>query len=132
MLTPDFDDRHDEQMGWTEPDHADAVRQGAIALAKFALQSRELDVRPEIRTEVMRLYVLPLVTHGTAPSKYETRFRSRGALDIVDPARLQHEHVFTRKWLIDKMQSNPTDDVIEWIMTNLTISCTVTVEEHPG
>lgn len=78
----------------------------------------------------MRLYVLPLVTHGTAPSKYETRFRSRGALDIVDPTRLQYEHVFTRKWLIDKMQSNPTDDVIEWIMTNLTISCTVTVEEH--
>jgi hypothetical protein len=117
-------------MPWTEPPHAAAVRQGGIALTKFALQSPELDVRPEIRTEMMRLYVLPLVTHGTAGSKYETRFRSLGALHVTDAAELQHEHVFTRKWLIDTMQANPTDAVIEWIMTNLTIACTVTVDEH--
>lgn len=98
----------------------------AIALAEFAINSPNL--RLATRREVLSKYVLILLTHGTSNGKYGTRYRSVGAVPITDPTTLEHEHVFTRKWLIDQMIETP--DAIELILTTFAIACTVTAAEH--
>lgn len=80
---------------WVAPTQADAVRRDAIAIATFALTAP--DLRQVTRKELLSKYVLVLITHGTANGKYGTRYRSYGALDITDPATLEHEHVFPRR-----------------------------------
>ncbi|MBI5599476.1 MAG: hypothetical protein HY890_07035 [Deltaproteobacteria bacterium] len=69
-----------------------------------------------------------------ADGKYETRYRSKGALDLYDRGnskelkkKLRHEHVFEKKRLIKKVIENP--DKIEDIAGSA-IGCTVTKEEH--
>jgi hypothetical protein len=115
-----------EEALWTEPAQADAVRRDAIALAKFAVTSP--DLRDVTRKEVLSKYVLILLTHGTSNGKYGTRYRSAGALDITDPALLEHEHVYPRKWLIEQMLAAP--DAVEMILTTFALACTVTKDEH--
>lgn len=53
----------------------------------------------------------------TAPpnGKYDTRYRSGGALETADPADLDHEHVYPRKWLIERMLETP--EAVELILT---------------
>lgn len=61
------DDTRDQ---WSEPARAEAVRQAAVAVAKFAATSPELDVRPQVRRELLTKYVLWLVTTGTIAHKH--------------------------------------------------------------
>lgn len=111
---------------WVAPARADAVRRDAIALARFAVSSP--DLREVTRKEVLSKYVLVLLTHGTANGKNGTRYRSKGALDVTDPATLEHEHVYPRKWLIEQMLESPS--AVEWVLTHFAIACTVTTDEH--
>lgn len=111
---------------WAEPAQADAVRRDAIALANFAVSSP--DLREVTRKEVLSKYVLVLLTHGTANGKYGTRYRSKGALEVTNPATLDHEHVYPRKWLIEQMLDSPS--AVELVLTHFAIACTVTTDEH--
>lgn len=117
-------------MSWTEPDRAAAVRQAAIAVAKFAATSPDLDVRPEVRRELLTKYVLWLATTGTIAHKHDTRYRSTAAVGVTDPAELIHEHVYTRRHLADLILANPTDEVIEFIINHSAFGCVVTRAEH--
>src|SRR4051812_9465523 len=63
-------------MTWEPADHADDVLGAAVALATFAASSPALDARPTVRREVLRMYVLSLVTQGTLPRKGKTRYVS--------------------------------------------------------
>src|SRR4051794_26917239 len=41
---------------------------------------------------------------GHAPHpKYRLRFRSHAAMDMAVPAVVQHEHVWPRRWIIDRL-----------------------------
>jgi hypothetical protein len=100
---------------WVAPAQADAVCRDAIALARFAVTSP--DLRDVTRREVLSRCVLVLLTHGTANGKYGTRYRSRGALDVTDPAILEHEHVYPRKWLIEQILDEPS--TVEMLLTDL-------------
>jgi len=111
---------------WVAPTQMDAVRRDAIALAKSAVSST--DLREVTRMEVLTKYVLVLLTHGTANRKYGTRYRSKGALEVTDPATLEHEHVYPRKWLIEQMLDSPS--AVELVLTHFAIACTVTTDEH--
>lgn len=111
---------------WTAPAQADAVRRDAISIAKFAVGAP--DLREITKRELLGKYVLILLTHGTAHGKYGTRYRSRGALSIEEPTALEHEHVYPRKWLIDRMLESPS--AVELVLTEFAIACTVTGEEH--
>ena len=117
-------------MSWTEPDRAVSVRQAAIAVARFAATSPELEVRPQVRRELLTKYVLWLVTTGTVAHKHDTRYRSTGAVGVTDLAELVHEHVHTRSKLADLILANPTDEVIEFVVNNLAFGCVVTRDEH--
>lgn len=117
---------HPHGAPWTEPTQADAVRRDAIALARFAVTSP--DLRDITRKEVLSKYVLILLTHGTSNGKYGTRYRSRDALHVSDPESLEHEHVYPRKWLIDRMLESP--EAVELILTTFALACTVTSDEH--
>jgi hypothetical protein len=111
---------------WIEPSQADGVRRDAIALAKFAVTSP--DLRDVTRKEVLSKYVLILLTHGTSNGKYGTRYRSADALGVTDPALLEHEHVYPRKWLIEQMLAEPS--AVEMVLTHCALACTVTEAEH--
>lgn len=111
---------------WVAPAQADAARRDAITLAKFAVGSP--DLRDVTRKELLSRYVLILLTHGTANGKYGTRYRSKGALEVTDPATLEHEHVYPRKWLIEQMLDSPSS--VELVLTHFAIACTVTTAEH--
>ena len=60
-----------------------------------------------------------------ARGKYKTRYRSRGAME--SGAQVQHEHVFTRKVLTDRILAKP--ELAREILRDA-IACVVTVEEH--
>lgn len=111
---------------WVAPAQADAVLRDAIALARFAVDSP--DLRDVTRKELLSKYVLVLLTHGTSNGKYGTRYRSQGAMDVTESARLEHEHVFPRKWLIEQMLDEPS--TVDLVLSNFAIACTVTVDEH--
>lgn len=115
---------------WTPAPHAEAVIEAASAMALFAASSPGLSGRPAARREMLRLYVLSLVTQGTLPKKGVTRFVSEGALAAPPQTKLEHEHVFTRAHLATLIEANPNERAIRWIMKNLAVAATVTAAEH--
>lgn len=60
-----------------------------------------------------------------ARGKYTTRYRSRGSMEAG--AKLQHEHVFTRKDITDRLIAEPKR--AREILRDA-IACVVTVDEH--
>lgn len=70
---------------------------------------------------------------GVAPhAKYHTRLRSAGALNTNSPAKLNHEHVWPRSWLIEQLLARvdwSPDDLWDFL-TDFGVACIVTVEEH--
>ena len=68
-----------------------------------------------------------LWTVTEARGKYTTRYRSKGALEAPSGTKLQHEHVFPRKQLVDRIMREPYA-AREHLST--AIGCVVTVEEH--
>jgi hypothetical protein len=111
---------------WTEPAQAEAVRRDAIALAEFAVTSP--DLQDVTRKEVLSKYILIRLTHGNSNGKYDTQYRSAGALGMTDPALLEHEHVYPRRWMIEQMLAEPS--AVELILTTFALACTVTKDEH--
>jgi hypothetical protein len=115
---------------WVLAPHAEAVIEAASAMALFAATSPGLAGRPTARREMLRLYVLSLVTQGTLPKKGVTRFVSEGARAAEPKTKLEHEHVFTRAHLATLIEANPNERAIRWIMENLAVAATVTTAEH--
>lgn len=111
------------QRHWGPPPNEEQVLRAAIATARFAVTSP--DLFDKYRRELLD-NVLWLVT--VAPTgKYQTRFRSRAAVE--DPnAALRHEHVYTRHSLIEQMMMHPED--IETVIRERAIGCVVTKDEH--
>lgn len=62
-----------------------------------------------------------------ARGKYKTRFRSTAAINASAGTKLQHDHVITRKALLDAIMSEPTR--ARELLTTAT-ACVVTKEEH--
>lgn len=114
------------QKRWAEPEKYEAVIKAATATAIYAARSPALDDLPRYRVELLH-NVIWLVT--VAPSgKFATRYRSRGA--VADPyAALRHEHVYTRRALVeDLLDASPED--VEQILRSRAIGCTLTKAEH--
>lgn len=61
-----------------------------------------------------------------ARGKYQTRYRSKASLEKPTP-KLHHEHVLTRKDLIDRIMAAP--EKAREILSEA-IACVVTVDEH--
>ena len=97
---------------------------GVVAVARFAATAPEPTA--QLRRQVLTL-MLWRATEGPHPSmKYRTRYRSAGALEDPNGA-LRHEHVLTRRSLVDAMLEQP--DRIEDILRSA-LACVVTKAEH--
>ena len=77
---------------------SDERRRSAVEIAKLALAAQGLI--DEHRNQLLSVAVW---RHTEADGKYATRFRSEGALGVTDLRRLNHEHVYPRKWLREWM-----------------------------
>lgn len=62
-----------------------------------------------------------------ARGKYTTRYRSTGAMNAPKGTKLQHEHVHTRKHLVDEITIHP-ERARE--IASTAVGCVVTKEEH--
>lgn len=69
---------------------------------------------------------------GSAPHrKYNVRFCSEGVVDAVEPTKVNHEHVHTRKWMVDELLSGRVDaDRRDDFLDTNGGGCIVTVDEH--
>jgi hypothetical protein len=106
--------------------HAEARRRSAVALIKYLLAEKKPEVLSVHYREVIGI-LLWKITEAESP-KHKTRFKSKGAMECVDKAKLHHDHVFQRKRMIaalEKAAPHEIDDIL-----NSAIGCTVTVEEH--
>lgn len=70
---------------------------------------------------------------GVAPhAKFNLPFVSNGVLHANGPTSINHEHVWTRKWIIERLRARrkwPADELLEFL-TTYGVACVVTVEEH--
>jgi hypothetical protein len=97
----------------------------AAALVKGLLQMPGLIA--EHRREFLKL-ALWKVTEAEGRTKYETKFRSQGALSSPPGTKLEHDHVFQRSLMVDALLSaNP--DAVDTIISDA-VGCTITKQEH--
>ena len=65
--------------------------------------------------------------------KFNVRYATPAALDHSNPAKVNHEHVWPRKWIIDRLlepgKTWAEDDLREFLEDH-GVACIVTVEEH--
>ena len=69
---------------------------------------------------------------GQAPhAKYNLRYVSKGVMEAAPEARINHEHVFPRKWLVEQLlKIDPFATEFETFLDQHGVACVVTVEEH--
>lgn len=69
---------------------------------------------------------------GQAPhAKYNLRYVSRGVREAAPGTRINHEHVFPRKWLVEHLlELDPFATDFETFLDRHGVACAVTVEEH--
>jgi hypothetical protein len=95
----------------------------ARALIRILLTNKT----PDVSTEHLRELIDTMLWKITeADGKYKTRYQSCAAMQ-GSPA-LRHDHVFTKRTLIDALINAEPDKVDEILTT--TVGCTVTREEH--
>ena len=123
------------QKPWSASEHYDRVLRAATATAYFAVSSPDLEEIPAYRREILG-NVMWFMT--CAPSgKYTTRYRT-AAVVAADTPTLRHEHVYTRKTVIEELlglRSEDLDEVslrsaIQETLRTKAVGCTVTRDEH--
>lgn len=70
---------------------------------------------------------------GVAPhAKFNLPLVSDGVLHASGPTSINHEHVWTRKWIIERLRARQTwpADELRDLLTTYGVACVVTVEEH--
>jgi hypothetical protein len=88
---------------WAPHPRAAERRRSAVQIAKLALSADGL--LDEHRHQLLSVAVWK---HTEADGKFTTRFRSEGALEVSDSSMLNHEHVYPRKWLRERMLAEPS------------------------
>ena len=103
-------------------------KRSAIALIKIILKSENSEILADHRQDLLNVLLWKL-TEAECYRKYETRYRTQGAIDCNEPRKLlRHEHVFQRSIMIKKLE-RATLEQIDIILADA-VGCTVTTEEH--
>src|SRR5260370_41331806 len=100
-----------------------AHMQSAVALAKGVL-SVAAEVSPRYLNHALATAIWE---YTEADGKYGCRYRSLGAINECDRSQLRHEHVVTRKYLVQALLTQP--DRVEEVLA-LSLACIVTEAEH--
>jgi hypothetical protein len=107
---------------WNPRKDSYARMTSALALMEAILNVREQMLKTHLRESLS----IAIWKYTERDGKYTTRFRSRGAIE-APKGKLNHEHVITRKALVDDLLSKPED--FQSIMTKA-VACTVLTREH--
>jgi hypothetical protein len=105
---------------------AEARKRSAITLVKYLLEAKNREILLRHRRALLNV-LLWKITEAESP-KYKTRFRSQGVLDCGGKGKLQHDHVFQRKKMVDELVKAKPHKV-DGIVKNA-IGCAVTHDEH--
>lgn len=110
-----------------------ARRESAFALVRHLLSLPE-SIAPNHRKEALSMAIWKWTeAEGVAPhAKFHVRMRSLRAIDLSHPASVNHEHVWPRKWIVDRLlaQGPWSDEDLLTFLEEYAVACTVTVEEH--
>jgi hypothetical protein len=104
-----------------------AIVKSAKLLAKMVLKNEEM--LPAHRRKVLSSVQWMI---SKVDGKYSTRYRSEIVVEIArseptSKTKINHEHVFTRKYIIQQLLANPqsSDQLLDQV-----IACVVTKDEH--
>ena len=100
-------------------------KRDAVRIMKLILVDNEIGKEMKKKVIDTMLWNISGLGEGSF-GKYLIRFRSKKSLDNQD-ARIIHEHVYPKKYLIEKImnENNPDDETIDKIF-----GCIVTEDEH--
>ena len=107
---------------WTPRADSDQRRASAVAIAEAVLSARDLLTEQHLR-EVLSIAVWK---YTECDGKYTTRFRSEAAL-FARAKDVHHEHVVTRRSLIDRIIAKP--ELVRRIFEDA-VGCVVLRDEH--
>jgi hypothetical protein len=107
---------------WSPRKDSERRLASSLALMEAILNVREQMVTTHLRESLS----IAIWKYTECDGKYTTRFRSRGAIE-APKGKLNHEHVITRKSLIDELLLAPDD--FRSIMAKA-VACTVLTSEH--
>ncbi|MBP6572104.1 MAG: hypothetical protein KA226_11825 [Gemmatimonadales bacterium] len=102
--------------------NAKKLRQDALTLVRTIV---DLNIEASLKRRMLN-YCLWTLTESEGTSKYRTKYMTQGAMDESQPG-LHHDHVFTRKQLIEDMLREPARAVE---IAETAVGCTVTRFEH--
>lgn len=108
---------------YTPHPERDARMQSAVILAKGVL-SVATEVLPRQLNQALSLSIW---FYTEADGKYACRYRSLGAMNESDGRQLRHEHVLTRKYLVEALVAQP--DRVEEVLAS-SLACLVTKDGH--
>ena len=109
-----------------------AGQQSALALVSQLLQLQHVSERH--LTELLSIGLWKWTeAAGVAPyAKFNLRYVSGGVLHPDGPVSINHEHVWPRRWLIQRLRAKTTwsaEGLSEFLNT-YGVACVVTVQEH--
>jgi hypothetical protein len=112
-------------------EHGKVLRASALALVKQILAMTDVHLRHQRELLTIALWKWTEAPGVTPHPKYNIRYVSRGAL-AADGARINHEHVWTRSWIIDRLLSRDswTHAELEALLDANGVACVVTTHEH--
>jgi hypothetical protein len=104
---------------------AENCRRSLTSLVKVLLANR----KPDVLLAHYRAVIDTLLWKFTeADGKFNTRFRTQGAMKCDDKRKLRHEHVYQRRKMIDELVKAKPEEVDS--ILKRAIGCTITDDEH--
>jgi hypothetical protein len=116
---------------YVEGNEGKVLRASAFQLVRQLLTLRDVERRHHHEILSIALWKWTEAPGAKPYPKYNIRYVTRGVL-AADDSKINHEHVWPRKWIIDKLLSRrewPTDELTDFLDTR-GVACVVTIEEH--
>src|SRR4051794_24082351 len=112
----------------------DEVRLSALRAVQQLLQPVD-GLSPAHRRELLSISLWKWTeAAGVAPHpKFNVRYATPAALDHSQPTKVNHEHLWPRKWIIDRLlEPGKTwaEDDLRTFLEDHGVACIVTVKEH--
>lgn len=116
---------------YVEQDTAAALRSSALELVRQILPMQGVHTRHHRELLSIALWKWTEAPGAAPHPKYNLRYVSRGVL-AMDDAKVNHDHVWPRKWIIDELLSKNSwaPDALEDFLGTYGIACVVTTDEH--
>jgi hypothetical protein len=112
-----------------------AMRKGEQSLAKVIkvlMESTDVDVKHRRQLVDIALWKYTEASGMLPYPKYNLRYVSDGARNLQVASKVNHEHVWSRRWILDRLFQKASwdiDDLTAFLQRHA-VACVVTIEEH--